>query len=96
MAGRMTAGPVCDAPKMAVFRRKRPEGVIAHPDRGGQHGPGARRRVPGLRQSRGGMGARGSCHGNARAGGFFHPPKAGAIPGGRFDSREAMRQAVFE
>ncbi|AVP98355.1 hypothetical protein C7S18_14670 [Ahniella affigens] len=34
MSGRMKATLVCDAPKMAQFRRQRPRGVILHSDRG--------------------------------------------------------------
>lgn len=29
--------PVCDALQMALWRRKRPKGIIAHSDRGGQY-----------------------------------------------------------
>ena len=36
MAERMTANLVCDALQMAIFKRKRPKGVIVHSDRGSQ------------------------------------------------------------
>jgi len=34
---RMTAVLVCDALKMALWRRQRPAGVIVHSDRGAQY-----------------------------------------------------------
>lgn len=37
MSERMTATLVCDALKMALWRRKRPTGVIVHSDRGVQY-----------------------------------------------------------
>jgi transposase InsO family protein len=37
MSERMTASLVCDALRMALFRRKRPRGVIMHTDRGSQY-----------------------------------------------------------
>lgn len=36
MSSRMTAQLACDALQMASWRRKRPENVIVHTDRGGQ------------------------------------------------------------
>ena len=33
----MTAQLACDALQMALWRRKRPENVIVHTDRGGQY-----------------------------------------------------------
>lgn len=37
MSPRMTAQLTCDALQMALWRRKRPENVIVHTDRGGQY-----------------------------------------------------------
>jgi putative transposase len=37
MSERMTAALVCDALQMALWRRKRPQGVIIHSDRGSQY-----------------------------------------------------------
>lgn len=37
MSGRMTAALVCDALRMALWRRKRPRNVIVHSDRGSQY-----------------------------------------------------------
>lgn len=37
MSERMTAKLVCDALRMALWRRKKPSGVIVHSDRGSQY-----------------------------------------------------------
>ena len=42
------------------------------------------------------MSAKGNCYDNACAESFFDSLKVEAIHGERFDTREAMRQAVFE
>jgi len=46
MAARMTAALVCDALTMALWRRKRPEGVIVHSDRGSQYCSASGQRRP--------------------------------------------------
>jgi transposase InsO family protein len=42
------------------------------------------------------MSAKGNCYDNACAESFFHSLKVEAIHGERFDTRETMRQTVFE
>lgn len=96
MAERITADLVCDALKMAVFRRKRPKGVIVHSDRGSQYCSHAYRQLLQQHLLLGSMSAKGNCYDNACAESFFHSLKVEAIHGERFGSREAMRQAVFE
>lgn len=96
MSERMTADLVCDALKMAIFRRKRPTGVIVHSDRGSQYCSHAYRQLLQQNQLLGSMSAKGNCYDNACAESFFHSLKVEAIHGERFSSREAMRQAVFE
>jgi putative transposase len=44
----------------------------------------------------GSMSAKGNCYDNACAESFFHSLKVEAIHGKRFETREAMRQTVFE
>jgi putative transposase len=96
MAERMTAELVSDALQMAIFRRKRPKGVIVHSDRGSQYCSHAYRQLLEQHQLLGSMSAKGNCYDNACAESFFHSLKVEAIHGERFVSREAMRQAVFE
>lgn len=96
MAERMTADLVCNALKMAIFRRKRPKGVIVHSDRGSQYCSNAYRQLLEQYQLLGSMSAKGNCYDNACAESFFHSLKVEAIHGEQFDTREAMRQTVFE
>lgn len=96
MAERMTADLVCDALQMAVYKRKRPKGVIFHSDRGSQYCSHAYRQLLEKHQIRGSMSAKGNCYDNACAESFFHSLKVEAIHGEHFKTRDAMRQTVFE
>lgn len=96
MSERMTADLVCNALQMAVFKRKRPKGVIVHSDRGSQYCSHAYRQLLEKHQLVGSMSAKGNCYDNACAESFFHSLKVEAIHGERFSTREAMRQTVFE
>jgi putative transposase len=96
MSERMTAQLVCDALKMALWRRGMPTGVIVHSDRGSQYCSGAYQALikkHGLVCS---MSAKGNCYDNACAESFFHSLKVEAIHGERFATREKMRKTVFE
>lgn len=96
MAERMTADWVGDALQMAVFKRKRPNEVIVHSDRGSPYCSHAYRQRLEKNQLWGSMSAKGNCYDNACAESFFHSLKVEAIHGERFTTREAMRQTVFE
>lgn len=96
MAERMTADLVCDALQMAVYKRKRPKGVIFHSDRGSQYCSHAYRQLLEKHQIRGSMSAKGNCYDNACAESFFHSLKVEAIHGEHFKTRDTMRQTVFE
>ena len=96
MSERMTANLACDALRMAIFRRKRPKGVIVHSDRGSQYCSHVYRQLLQQHELLGSMSAKGCCYDNACAESFFHSLKVEAIHVERFNTREAMRQAVFE
>jgi transposase InsO family protein len=96
MSERMTADLVCDALQMALWKRKRPRGVIVHSDRGSQYCSGAYQSLISRHQLRGSMSAKGNCYDNACAESFFHSLKVEAIHGERIRTREAMRRVVFE
>lgn len=96
MSERMTADLACNALQMALFKRKRPKGVIVHSDRGSQYCSHAYRQLLEKHQLLGSMSAKGNCYDNACAESFFHSLKVEAIHGERFSTREAMRQTVFE
>ena len=96
MSERMTATLVCDALRMALFRRKRPRGVIMHTDRGSQYCSREHRAVlkaGGLIAS---MSAKGNCYDNAAMESWNHSLKVEAIHGERFATREQAKAHVFE
>lgn len=95
MSSRMTAQLTCDALQMALCRRKRPENVIVHTDRGGQYCSGDYQGLLKRHNLRGSMSAKGCCYDNACVECFFHSLKVECIHGERFATREIMRAAVF-
>lgn len=95
MSPRMTAQLVCDALQMALWRRKRPENVIVHSDRGGQYCSADYQALLKRHNMHGSMSAKGCCYDNACAESVFHSLKVECIHGERFISREIMRATVF-
>lgn len=95
MSSRMTAQLACDALQMALWRRKCPENVIVHTDRGGQYCSTDYQSLLKRHNLRGSMSARGCCYDNACAESFFHTLKVECIHGEDFVSWEIMRTAVF-
>lgn len=95
MSSRMTAQLACDALQMALWRRKRPENVIVHTDRGGQYCSTDYQSLLKRHNLQGSMSAKGCCYDNACAESFFHSLKVECIHGEDFASREIMRTAVF-
>ncbi len=96
MSDRMTATLVCDALRMALFRRKRPCGVIMHTDRGSQYCSREHRALlaeSGLIAS---MSAKGNCDDNAAMESWNHSLKVEAIYGERFVTRAEAKAQVFE
>ncbi|EAN8110115.1 TPA: IS3 family transposase [Salmonella enterica] len=95
MSSRMTAQLACDALQMALWRRKCPENVIVHTDRGGQYCSTDYQSLLKCHNLRGSMSARGCCYDNACAESFFHTLRVECIHGEDLVSREIMRTAVF-
>lgn len=91
----MTAQLACDALQMALWRRKRPENVIVHTDRGGQYCSANYQALLKRHNLRGSMSAKGCCYDNACVESFFHSLKVECIHGERFTSRGIMRTTVF-
>ena len=92
----MKASLVCDALNMALWRRKFPQGVIFHSDRGSQYCSESFRTIlceNSLQQS---MSRKGDCRDNACVESFFHSLKVEAVLYEPMMNREQMRQAVFE
>lgn len=95
MSLRMTAQLACDALQMALWRRKRPENVIVHTDRGGQYCSSDYKTLLKPHNLHGSMSAKGCCYDNACVESFFHSLKVECIHGECFGSREIMRMTVF-
>lgn len=96
MAERMTSSLVCDALKMALWRRKRPTGVIIHSDRGSQYCAHDYQRLlrdNGLICS---MSKKGDCYDNAAMESWNHSFKVEAIHGERLVTRAQAKAHVFE
>ena len=91
----MTAPLVCNALQTALWRRKRPTGVIIHSDRGGQYCSEEYQALLKQHGLRGRMNAKGCCYDNACAESFFHLLKVECIHGERLISREDMRAVIF-
>ena len=96
MSDRMTATLVCDALRMALFRRKRPHGVIMHTDRGSQYCSREHRSLLDLNGLIASMSAKGNCYDNAAMESWNHSLKVEAIHGERFATRAEARAQVFE
>lgn len=96
MSERMTATLVCDALRMALWRRKNPKGVIVHSDRGSQYCSKDYQKLIADHKLLCSMSAKGNCYDNACAESFFHSLKVEAIHGERFATRQAMKETVFE
>jgi putative transposase len=64
MSRRMTAPLVCDALQMALWRRRKPSGVIVHSDRGSQYCSGAYQQLIREHELLCSMSAKGNCYDN--------------------------------
>ena len=96
MSERMTAALVCDALRMALFRRHMPRGVIVHTDRGSQYCSREHRALLDVHGLIASMSARGNCYDNAAMESWNHSLKVEAIHGERLQSREQTKAHVFD
>lgn len=96
MSERMTATLVCDALRMALFRRKRPRGVIMHTDRGSQYCSRDHRDLLDEHGLVASMSAKGNCYDNAAMESWNHSLKVEAIHGERFATRAQAKAHVFD
>lgn len=96
MSDRMTATLVCDALRMALFRRKRPRDVIMHTDRGSQYCSREHRDLLDASGLVASMSAKGNCYDNAAIESWNHSLKVEAIHGERLATRKQAKDLVFE
>jgi putative transposase len=96
MSERMTSTLVKDALQMAIWRRKRPQGVIIHSDRGSQYCSYDYQQL--LRENGFicSMSKRGDCYDNASMESWNHSFKVEAIHGEKFKTRTAAKNHVFD
>jgi transposase InsO family protein len=96
MSERMTAQLVCDALRMALWRRKMPTGVIVHSDRGSQYCSADHQRLLRDHHLLCSMSKKGDCYDNAAMESWNHSLKVEAIHGEHFATREMAKAQVFE
>ena len=96
MSERMTAKLTCDALRMALWRCKRPRGVILHSDRGSQYCAHDYRRLLKAHGLIASMSKKGDCYDNAAMESWNHSLKVEAIHGERFATRQEAKKQVFE
>ena len=96
MDKRMKKNLVCNALRMALFKRKFPKGVIVHSDRGSQYCSNQYRKIIKDCKLIGSMSRKGNCWDNAIAESFFHTLKVELIHENRYKMRENARQSIFQ
>lgn len=96
MSDRLKSSLVENALKMALFRRKFPNNVIVHSDKGSQYCCGNYRNMlenNGLICS---MSAAGCCYDNAAMESFFHTLKVELIHDENYETREIAKTSIVE
>jgi putative transposase len=96
MSNRIDKKLVCDALKMALWRKKFPRGVIIHTDRGSQYCSAMYKKLLTDNHLIGSMSSKGCCYDNAVAESFFHTLKVECLYDYFFATREQAKQIIFE
>ena len=96
MSERMTSQLVIDALQMAIWHRKKPQGVIIHSDRGSQYCSYDYQKLLAENSFICSMSKRGDCYDNASMESWNHSFKVEAIHGEKFKTRAGARNHVFE
>ena len=96
MSERMTTKLVVDALQMAIWRRKKPQGVIIHSDRGSQYCSHDYQKLLAENGFICSMSKKGDCYDNASMESWNHSFKVEAVHGERFSTRACAKSHVFE
>lgn len=96
MDKRMTASLVCSALQMAIWRRKRPQGVIVHSDRGSQYCSVEYQALLAENKLICSMTKKGDCFDNGAMESWNGSFKVEAIHGERFKTRADAKQHIFD
>lgn len=96
LSERMTSKLVIDALQMAIWRRKKPRGVIIHSDRGSQYCSHDYQKLLAENGFICSMSKRGDCYDNASMESWNHSFKVEAIHGEKFSTRAYAKNHVFD
>jgi transposase InsO family protein len=96
LSERMTSKLVMDALQMALWRRKNPQNVIIHSDRGSQYCSHDYQKLLAENGLICSMSKRGDCFDNAAMESWNHSFKVEAIHGEKFATREDAKNHIFE
>lgn len=86
----------CNALSMALFKRKFPQKVIVHSDRGSQYCSYKYRQLLKQHNLIGSMSRKGNCWDNAFAESFFHTLKVELVHECKYSTREMAKQSIFQ
>ena len=96
MSSRMKADLVCDALKMAIWRRRPQSGLIHHSDRGSQYASQAFRRLLKAHGILGSMSRKGDCWDNAVVESFFGSLKQERVQWRSYQTRLQAQQDILQ
>jgi len=96
MDKRMKAELVCDALKMALYRRNSPKKVTMHTDRGSQYSSDKYRKLIKNSELIGSMSRKGNCWDNAISESFFHSLKVELVHQKKYLTRLQAKQSLFQ
>ncbi len=96
MSDRMRASLVCDALKMAYWRRKPAAGLLMHSDRGVQYASREHRRLIAEYRMVQSMSRKANCWDNAAMESFFKSLKAERVDHVRYGSRQQARTDIVD
>ena len=96
MSSRMKADLVCDALKMAVWRRRPKAGLIHHSDRGSQYASKAFRQLLKAHGIKGSMSRKGDCWDNAVVESFFGSLKQERVQWRSYQTRYEAQQDILQ
>ena len=96
MSSRMKAQLVCDALKMAIWRRRPEAGLIHHSDRGSQYASKAFRQLLKAHGFKGSMSRKGDCWDNAVVESFFGSLKQERVQWCNYRTRYEAQQDILD
>lgn len=96
ISSRMKASIVCDALRMAIWRRKPAPGVIVHSDRGSQYASKAYRLLLNTHKCTGSMSRKGNCWDNAVAESFFGSLKQERVQWRHYQTRSEAQLDILD